>query len=66
MQIIARCPFCNYSWSLDGGNADKRIKCKNCCKKFRVPKLDELPEAVDMINKANNTVYVDESGKTYG
>ena len=66
MQIFARCPFCNNNWSLDAQNIDKRITCKKCGRKFRVPKLDEVPKAEDMIKKAVNVVYVDESGKTYG
>ncbi len=66
MQIISQCPFCKYSWLLDDTAADKRIRCKNCNRLFKVPKLEEVPKAARIIKTAKGSVYADESGKTYG
>ncbi len=66
MQIIAECPMCGYSWLLGGDAADRRIKCRNCRKLFKVPNLDEVPKAVRVIKRARSRVYVDETGRTYG
>ena len=66
MQIISQCPFCGYSWLLDDSAADRRIRCEKCHKLFKVPKLDEVPEARKVIKDSKGTVYVDESGKTFG
>jgi hypothetical protein len=66
MQIISQCPFCSYSWQLDDSAADRRIRCKNCNRLFKVPKLEDVPKAAGVIKDSKGTVYVDESGKTYG
>jgi len=66
MQIIAKCPACGNSWLLDGSAADRRIKCRKCHRLFKIPKLEEVPKAVEIIKKTKGTVYVDENGKTYG
>ncbi|MHC4489827.1 MAG: MJ0042-type zinc finger domain-containing protein [Planctomycetota bacterium] len=66
MQIIAQCPRCRSVWLLDSSAADRRIRCPECGKLFKVPKLDEVPKAVKMIKQAKGTIYVDEAGKTYG
>jgi len=66
MQIIAQCPKCGNSLLLNANSADKRIRCRNCHKLFRVPKLEEVPKAVKLIKRAKGTVYVDEAGNTYG
>ena len=66
MQIIAQCPRCGSPWLLDAAAADRRIKCRNCRRLFKVPKLDEVPKAVKIIKQAKGTIYVDETGKTYG
>ena len=66
MQIIARCPECCKTWLLDGGLADRRIRCRSCGRLFKVPKAEQVPKAADVIEKAKGTIYVDESGKTYG
>ena len=65
MQIIARCPLCGFSWLLNDA-VDKRIKCKNCRKLFKIPKLEEIPRAAKIISIAKGPCYVDEQGKTYG
>jgi uncharacterized protein (DUF983 family) len=66
MQIIAKCPRCGSPWLLDSVAADRRIRCCKCGKLFKVPKLDDVPKAARVIKQAKGTIYVDESGKTYG
>jgi len=66
MQIIAKCPECCKTWLLDGNFADRRIRCRSCGRLFKVPKTDEVPKATEVIKQAKGTIYVDESGKTYG
>jgi hypothetical protein len=66
MQIIAQCPGCSNAWLLDDSAADRRIKCRNCQKLFKVPKLDDVPKAIKVIKHAKGTIYVDQNGKTYG
>lgn len=66
MQIISQCPLCGYSWLLDDSAADKRIRCQNCHKLFKVPNLEDVPKAAKVIKNAKGTVYVDEAGRTYG
>ncbi len=66
MQIIARCPGCSSVWLLKSSAADRRIRCRKCGRLFKVPKSDELPKAVKVIKQAKGTIYVDETGKTYG
>ena len=65
MQIIAKCPGCRSSWLLDAVAADRRITCRKCGTMFKVPKLDEIPEAVKVIKRTKGKIYVDEDGKTY-
>ena len=66
MQIIAKCPGCGKSWLLDVSASDRRIRCQTCHSLFKVPKLEEVPKAVRLINKAKGTIYVDQNGKTFG
>jgi hypothetical protein len=66
MRIIAQCPLCGFSWLLSDSAADKRIRCENCHRLFKVPKLEDVPKAAKVIKDAKGTIYVDESGKTYG
>jgi DNA-directed RNA polymerase subunit RPC12/RpoP len=66
MQIIAHCPTCGRRRILDETAADRRIKCQNCRKLFRIPKLEEMPNATEAIKTAKGAIYVDEKGKTYG
>ena len=66
MQIIAQCPACGSTWLLDSSAADRRINCRKCGKLFKVPNLEEVPKATKVIKQAKGTIYVDETGKTYG
>jgi len=66
MQIIAQCPKCNNNWRLDAGAADRRVRCPKCRKLFKIPKLEDVPKATEVIRQVKGSVYVDESGKTYG
>ena len=66
MQIIAKCPECNYTWRLNGRAADRRVSCCKCGTLFKVPKMDDVPKASKVIGRAKGEVYVDETGKTYG
>jgi len=66
MQIIAKCPKCSSVWLLDSIAADRRITCGKCGKLFKVPRADEVPKAVQAIEQAKGTIYVDEAGRTYG
>ena len=66
MQIMATCPGCHRVRLLEAEAADRRIRCERCNRLFKVPKPEELARAAKIIKKAKGTVYVDESGKTYG
>ena len=66
MQIIAQCPKCGNRWLLDAAAADRRIRCPKCRRLFKIPKLDEVPKAVKVIKQAKGSIYVDQTGKTYG
>jgi len=66
MQIIAKCPACNKTWRLDDSAADRRIRCRHCGRLFKVPTAEQVPKAAEVIKQAKSTIYVDETGKTYG
>lgn len=66
MQIMAKCPRCSSVWLLDSSAADRRIRCRQCRTLFKIPKPEELTKAAKIITRAKGTVYVDETGKTYG
>ncbi len=66
MHIIAQCPGCGNSWLLDASAADRRMTCQNCSTLYKVPKLEEVPEAAKIVKNAKGTIYVDQKGNTYG
>ena len=66
MQIIAKCPECSKAWLLDRSVADRRIRCAKCGRLFKVTKPEDVPKATEVIERARGTIYVDETGKTYG
>ena len=66
MQIIASCPKCASRVRLSADAADRRIRCPRCNWLLKIPKLEDLPEALRMIEQAKGTIYVDEEGNIYG
>lgn len=66
MQIIAQCPECSNRLMLDDSAADRRITCPKCFMLFKIPKLQQVPKALEIVEKTNGHIYVDQSGQTYG
>jgi uncharacterized Zn finger protein len=66
MRIIARCPGCSKSWLLKDEAVDCRVRCRYCGELFKVPGLEQMPKAADIIEKAKGEIYVDGDGNTYG
>ena len=66
MPIIAQCPCCGITWLFDASVADRRVRCQQCRRLFKVPRLAEVPKAVKVIKQAKGTIYVDQNGRTYG
>lgn len=66
MEIIAKCPGCKQASRLESRAVDKRIRCPRCARLFKVPDLDELSKAVEIIGNAKGPIYVDEEGEIYG
>ncbi len=66
MHIIARCPTCKHKWHLKSSAADRRVLCERCGRLFKVPHLNEIPKAKQIIEKAQGRILVDKDGKTYG
>jgi predicted Zn finger-like uncharacterized protein len=66
MQIIVQCPECKKTWRVDGVAADRRVSCKKCGTLFKVPKLEDVPKAAQVIKQAKSDIYVDEDGKIFG
>jgi len=66
MKIIACCPVCGKSWLFGADVADKRVLCQGCGRLFRVPRLEDVPKAVKVIEAVRGRIYVDEEGRTYG
>ena len=66
MQILAKCPKCSQTLQLSVDAADKRIRCDKCFRLFKVPDLGHMKKAMEVIEKANGSVYVDQEGNIYG
>lgn len=66
MEIIAKCPRCSTAAKLIQAAADRRVRCSRCGRLFKVPSLDDVPEAVKVLKNARGTIYVDEKGRIYG
>ena len=66
MHIIAKCPRCSYRWWLDAAAADRRIRCRKCFTLLKVPHLTEVPDAMEIIDRARSELYVDGTGRTFG
>ena len=66
MKLLAKCPECTHSLSLDADMADKRVRCPQCNRMFKVPDMENLDKAVNIIRKAKSQIHVDQDGKIYG
>jgi uncharacterized C2H2 Zn-finger protein len=66
MEIITQCPSCGHNWRCEECAADRRLRCPNCNKLFKVPKLNEVEKAFNKIKNAKSSVYIDQAGNTYG
>lgn len=66
MRIIARCPRCMSQWILPSDMADTRQVCPNCRRLFKVPHLNDIPRAAELMRQAQTRLFVDQQGKTYG
>jgi hypothetical protein len=51
--------------SLGADAADKRVRCPRCNWLLKIPRLEDLSEALRMVEQAKGTIYVDEEGKIY-
>ena len=66
MEIIAKCPVCGLAGRLKGSAIDRRMRCRNCGRLFKVPNPEQLSKAMKVITTAKGTIYVDEKGDVYG
>ena len=66
MQILAKCPKCGQILQLRLEAADRRIDCPKCYSLFKVPDLEHLEKAMDVIKGASGPVFVDQDGNVYG
>jgi DNA-directed RNA polymerase subunit RPC12/RpoP len=66
MQILAKCPKCGQILQLSLESADRRIACPKCYRLFKVPDLEHLEKAIEVIKDASGPVFVDQDGKVYG
>lgn len=66
MQMLAKCPQCSQVLKLSLSAADRRLRCPTCGRMFKVPPLNSLNKAMEVIKGAQSTVYVDEEGNMYG
>jgi transposase-like protein len=66
MKILAKCPRCGHVLRCEKNQADKRKLCPSCRRTFKVPAINHLGKPMEIIESAENTLYVDESGKLYG
>ncbi len=66
MQMIVKCPKCAAQVSLDANAADRRVRCPRCNRLLKVPKMEDLARATQVLQQAKGTIYVDENGRIYG
>lgn len=66
MRILAKCPGCGGRIELNIRSLDRRQRCENCGRLFKVPDAQELQKALKIAGQANQTVFVDEDGRVYG
>jgi transposase-like protein len=66
MQIITKCPVCHVTYYLEEEWADKRYRCPNCHNLIKIPRLDQLEDAMKIIKESAGQVCVDEEGNVFG
>jgi uncharacterized Zn finger protein len=66
VKIIAKCPGCGRGWLLKEQAVDCRVRCRYCGVLFKVPQLEEMQSAAEIVKRAKGEIYVDQDGKTYG
>ncbi len=66
MRLLARCPDCGFEMTLLLEDADKRKRCRRCGRLFKVPTVEQMRMAIDLLEQAHSKVYVDEKGNVYG
>lgn len=65
MKIQAKCPRCLLSQDFALEKAGKRVRCAACRKIFKIPTVEVLSKALDIVESAAGTVYVDQDGNVY-
>lgn len=65
MKVLAKCPKCGVVLKLSANDADKRIRCPHCGRRFKVPDLLSLDKAVRVVETADSPVFVDEEGNLF-
>lgn len=66
MEVIAKCPGCQTQWEMDKNAVDRRVTCSQCGCLFRIPMLQEIPKATQVLRGARSCLFVDKEGHTYG
>ena len=66
MKISVKCPECNNRILLSSNAADRRITCPKCLTLFKVPAMDELGDALSVIEGTRGGVFVDGKGNCFG
>ncbi|HSV27294.1 MAG TPA: hypothetical protein VLH60_05320 [Sedimentisphaerales bacterium] len=66
MKVLAKCPQCSRVAELGADAPDRRLKCAQCGRRFKVPAWSELEDAARIIRTDNGAIYIDENGRVYG
>lgn len=66
MEVIAKCPCCRAQWEMDESAVDRRVTCSQCGRLFKIPMLQEIPKATQVLRQARSCLFVDKDGHTYG
>jgi len=66
LQLLAKCPTCSQTLQLELSDADKMKQCQKCARLFHVPDLEHLKKAMEVIDNAKTSVFVDQDGNMYG
>ena len=66
MRLICKCPRCRTKNALTIEDADKRKRCTECKRLFKVPGPEQLKNALEILETAKTDIYVDVEGNIYG